>query len=236
MNREITDLTTLHHANNDVAEARVELFEHAKSYKVFDHLKHIERSHQLRNVCGSTWYYFSKKVPLLLLAIASQSGNRSFQENIEHVANDELGFGKPEQNHARLFKNSLEKCGLKFSKLSEINEYIVNKEIDKLIENVKTDDHEYFFYGIVLGLEIVAYENIYTLLDLISLEQREEIIKTPYFSTHLIAEDEHINLNILNYLEASKENEKCSQYMDGFTAGLQFWQKFWLDVSQGVAQ
>ena len=87
-----------------------------------------------------------------------------------------------------------------------------------------------------MGLEIIAYENILTLLALISQNKREQIIKTPYFSIHLIAEDEHINLNIQNYIEASSSAEELENYMRGFHAGLKFWKYFWTDVYDGARQ
>lgn len=197
--RDVTSLSTMHIVNNEVKHWRNHFVDIAEGFKVFDELTKAEKVKELQLIGGCTWYYFSRKVPRLLSVIASQCTDKEVKENIEYVVKDELGFGDDNLNHALLFRKSLESVGYHFAKTSDIDPFIVNKDVDNLIEMIKLNNNEAFNLGLILGVEIVAYENVYALLDIVSQGQVDTLKNDLFFSIHLVAEDEHINLYIKLY-------------------------------------
>lgn len=228
------ELAQLHLNQPDFANARKKFTEMARIDEIFLPFEKVKSDHKSLLQAGIPWLFFSQKIPEVLRLVADYSTDEEFSKNIAHICEDELGFGNPKANHAKLFKDCLIVQGLSDEAIVKSLETNKNRKVLNLIEDVKTKNNEWFNLGLILGLEIVAYENINTVLSLISLEDKLRLFNMPYFKIHFVAEDEHINLNIQNYLGLSSSKEKRLLYLEGFNSGIEFWVDFWKPIQRNL--
>ena len=173
---------------------------------------------------ASCWYTFSEFMPWYLSHQASVVSTNQLRFSFIQIAHEELGEGNRLMVHSDKFLEAVLNTGLDVDKdlsLESINWLKLNL--------VPDDDH---ILGLSLGLEVIANENISTLLNLIgyTTEIKNKLASSFFFATHFINEDQHILINSNNYLRFCENEKNKESFMDGYLTGLEFWEKFWMEA------
>lgn len=229
------NLNTLHIRNSNLQKQRQQFFKEANIDSIFAPISKINRSKSLKFYGGLSWLYFSRKIIDLLEFVASQASLDFMKKNISAILEDEIGL-KGEQAHFEMYEDALKRVYLKETDYSIASQWKSSLAFEQLLNETKSESCEYFNLGLILGLEIPANENIEMSLRIICNEEEEqEISKMKYFLVHMVAEDEHINRNVLNYLNLTSMVQR-SQYLKGFRRGVDFWNIYWHKVAEKVTQ
>ena len=180
---------------------------------------------RLKLSVSSGWYCFSTFMPWFLCKQASYVSSNEIRCSIIKIAFEELGEGDVNKIHAKDFLNSISQVG--------ISDVIPQKlqSIEWLKENLKKDD--FYILGLGLGLEIIANENIEHLLICLSRDsdEYEKLKETSFFKLHCTNEDKHIELSKENFSRFCKDIDSKRSFLQGCDVGINFWKKFWKEVT-----
>lgn len=184
----------------------------------------------LANIAGSFWYRFSDYMPKFLATSGSQFKSNEERLCAIQIAFEELGEGNKDHIHAEAFKKTCEKAGIFIGDLECQSINI----LDSFLESLPSDKKK---LGIGLGLEIIANENIETLFNYLSYDEKSKNLlgKSYFFKTHFINEDEHIRENAQNFLFCISKEDKAD-FLIGFKEGIRFWQSFWDEVLRNLKE
>jgi hypothetical protein len=189
-----------------------------------------QSSQTARNV-SSSWYQFSKFVPLFLKEIIRYVNEDQAISRIKSIIEEELGCEKDGyKNHAELYRLALLEVGI------VIEEERVSS-IPKFWDDFQTaislvDDKEAFSIGVSFGLEIIAEENIIQLLKYSSptINCYEKLKESSFFVIHLKNEKEHIEKSIKNARLIIADSERSKAFQIGMNLSLCFWKEFWKEA------
>lgn len=181
-------------------------------------------------IVGTFWHHFSALAPQVMSIASAKVDNNLMRHYIVQIIFEELGTRDHRFIHPDLFLDTIESIGVTTAKRNEL----VRKHISKLGLNVLTSTMNEAksnseILGILLGLEIDANENIQTIFDSLAFsdETAQKIKDTPFFKIHRIAEDEHIRLDVANFLRFCKTDDQKDKFTEGFDKAVIFWKNFW---------
>jgi hypothetical protein len=196
----------------------------------------IRKSLENRNIelarrSGKLWYEFSAFMPYFLTKAASQLDTNEQRAYITQVAYEELGYGDPEKMHYLDFEKALMAAGIDKSEAGEVSVAVLLDGLKECLLH-KTDDAGVL--GMCLGLEIIANENIDSLFESLAYneEARKSLSQSIFFKIHRVNEDDHIALNVANFIRFCDTEEKRNSFIYGFKESTAFWQKYWSKVSE----
>ncbi len=174
-------------------------------------------------IIGNLWFEFSDFMPKYLTKAASLVSTNEIRRNIVQIAYEELGSGSHKAIHSHLFLECLD------NNFKRDHQITCEKELASLLNKIQKNPSDSFILGINLGLEIPANENIECIFNAITTNKEEElkIEKMPFFKIHRINEDEHIRLNVKNFLDFCKSKEEVNEFLEGFNIAINFWESFW---------
>jgi len=187
-----------------------------------------------RNIVGTFWHQFSALVPKIMCTGAGKLSNNEMRHYVIQPIFEELGKRNHKAIHPDIFLDCIDEIGIS----SKIRYDLLKLHLYKLpllfLENsmgTSITDHETL--GIFLGLEINAVENIETLIDSLSHseESKKQILNSTFFRIHRVAEEEHIRLNIANFLRFCPSEYDKDNFLKGFDISVFFWKKYWQCIS-----
>lgn len=186
-------------------------------------------------IVGTFWHHFSALAPQVMSIGAGKVDSNLMRHYIIKVIYEELGTKDYRNIHPDIFLDTLEKIGVK----DETREKLVKQYISKLgfsyllqvMNDAKTNAE---VLGILLGLEIDANENIQTIFDSLCFnDEIESLLKsTLFFRIHRVAEDEHIRLNVANFLRFCTTNKEKADFITGFDSAVKFWSIYWQGMTE----
>lgn len=181
-------------------------------------------------IVGTFWHHFSALAPQVMSMASAKVDNNLMRHYIVQIIFEELGTRNHRLIHPDLFLDAIESVGVTTQRRKEL----VGKHLSKLgfnelcaiMNEAKTNSE---ILGILLGLEIDANENIQSIYDalIFSTEAEEILDKTPFFKIHRIAEDEHIRLDVANFLRFCQTEEEKADFTQGFDKAVLFWKNYW---------
>lgn len=177
---------------------------------------------------GGLWHQFSEFMPKFLCRTASLISNNLGRSKVIQIAWEELGMGRSNEIHADLFSDCLKIAGVDPS-----NRSFQTMSLSSLYSKIdKETVNDSYLFGICLGLEIVANENIDTIFHALAHNERisEELAQTPFFKLHRVNEDEHIDHNVRNFLKFCESKSQREEFLKGFFVAIEFWKDFWRDA------
>ncbi len=190
-------------------------------------------------IVGTFWHHFSALAPQIMSMAAAKVDNNLMRHYIVQIIFEELGTRDYRCIHSDLFLDALEMIGVSYS----ARKILVRKHLTKLgffnltqiMSEAKSNAE---VLGILLGLEINANENIQTIFDSLAYDQKsEELLKaTPFFKIHRIAEDEHIRLDVANFLRFCKTDHEKDEFIKGFDLAVGFWRIYWNGMASVIDQ
>jgi hypothetical protein len=186
-------------------------------------------------IVGTFWHHFSALAPQVMSLAAAKVDNNLIRHYIVQIIFEELGTRNHRVIHPDLFLDTIESIGIS----SERRQVLVGRHLPKLgfnmlsqiMDEAKSNSE---ILGILLGLEIDANENIQTIFDALAYNDQTSIkIKvTPFFKIHHIAEDEHIRLNVANFLRFCQTESEKEKFFLGFDKAVVFWNHYWNAMSE----
>jgi hypothetical protein len=181
-------------------------------------------------IVGTFWHHFSALAPQVMSIASAKVDNNLMRHYIVQIIFEELGTRNHRLIHPDLFLDSIESIGV----TSERRKEFVTRHLRQLgftyltsIMNASKSNSE--ILGILLGLEINANENIQTIFDSLAFddEATQKVKETPFFKIHRIAEDEHIRLDVANFLRFCKSDDEKEKFIQGFDRAVIFWKRYW---------
>lgn len=187
------------------------------------------------NIVGSMWSIFSEFMPKFLCLAAAKVRNNEIRHYIVQVAFEELGSRNVDHLHSKMFDECLRMAGCTKEAQEIFNSNFKNIVPLQLLwdELEKTNSTETIL-GIGLGLEIPAVENIETIFHSLAHneESKEKLQKSLFFRIHRVNEEEHIRLNVANFLRFCPEKRQKEDFIKGFNLAISFWKIFWGNADQ----
>jgi hypothetical protein len=181
-------------------------------------------------IVGTFWHHFSALAPQVMSIASAKVDNNLMRHYIVQIIFEELGTRNHRLIHPDLFLDAIESIGVTTAKRKKL----VRKHLSKLgftdlvaIMNEAKSNSE--ILGILLGLEIDANENIQTIFEALTfnVDAYQKIKETPFFKIHRIAEDEHIRLDVANFLRFCKSDDEKEKFSQGFDKSVIFWKNYW---------
>jgi hypothetical protein len=153
------------------------------------------------------------------------------------TAFEELGMRRADKIHPELFWSTVELSGATKDDLMRITS---NGRVGSALQTLKKGLLSYksdaSVLGILLGLEIPAVENIETIYNALaySNDLKNQLDSSEFFILHRQIEIEHVRLTVSNFLRFCPDENSRKIFIDGFDDGIEFWSRFWTDVSLAI--
>lgn len=187
-------------------------------------------------IVATAWHAFSDFMPEFLCHAATLMSNNLARHFVIQIAFDELGMRNHKLIHPQLFWEAAKSVGItaEYSVISQSEG--VKGSLDFLRNHLASCYSDIQIFGILLGLEIPAIENIETIFSSMSYNQSsaEILEKEMFFILHREVEIEHISFAISNFLRFKRSKKDIDPFIDGFDHGVIFWEMFWRAVKNQV--
>ncbi len=204
-------------------------YEKANRYEIFDStLNSLNfKTKESASIIGNKWLHFSNLMPKVLCLLASKVESNQARMRILQIAWEELGEGKAKQIHAEIFKSCITMADVNFNDKSSN----ANRQLEKYAEGNFRSTSEIF--GLGLGLEIIAVQNIETLFNGLAYDPilASNLKETEFFQIHFQNEEGHIRHCIESFMKYCPEKINKIDFIIGFEKGLEFWKLFWDEVA-----
>ena len=183
---------------------------------------------------ASQWYRFSSFMPWFLARAASQVSDNEKRHYVIQTAYEELGMRDVEEIHPEMFREAAIEAGVIDENIKQLMNYEpITKQLGWLSNQLLQCDSDSEVMGMLLGLECPADENIDTIFNALSHNDiaTRKTTEAKFFKLHRAIETEHVRLTVSNYLRFCPDQIKKEQFILGFDGGINFWRKFWGEVS-----
>lgn len=191
---------------------------------------HVEtKEKRTAAVIGSAWLSFNNMVPKFLLQSAVNVSDNLIRHYIIQVAFEELGGRNTDEIHSHLFRNMLNQIGLDDKTMLNISSLFGTDLLKQLYSDMQNSQSDAETLGMSLGLEINAEENIETLYQGLAYSSNVKKIleESLFFRMHRVVEEEHIRLNISNFLRFCPSETDKKLFIQGFDKSIDYWNKYW---------
>ncbi|PNQ54164.1 hypothetical protein C1141_17350, partial [Vibrio agarivorans] len=180
------------------------------------------------------WYEFTRFVPIFITKAVTLTDDPERQHALIQIAYDELGGRDKNFIHSQLFLETLKEIDIKID--SNFRNTSIKSVLNYLDNTLVSTTSQYGIVGLLMSFEIIAEENIETLFRCLCYEEYCESVmsKTPFFKIHRQDETEHIRHSVANYLRFCKSEQQKAEFKASFDAGVNFWQRFWDQVSRTI--
>lgn len=181
-------------------------------------------------IVGTFWHHFSALAPQVMSIASARVDNNFMRHYIVQILFEELGTRNHKLIHPDLFLDAIESIGVTTKRRNELVSKHLSKlgfnELSRIMNEAKSNSE---ILGILLGLEIDANENIQAIFQALTFNEgaTQKIKNTPFFKIHRIAEDEHIRLDVANFLRFCGSDDEREKFSQGFDKSVIFWKKYW---------
>lgn len=186
-------------------------------------------------IVGTFWHHFSALAPQVMSIASAKVNNNLMRHYIVQIIFEELGTRNHRVIHPDLFLDAIESIGVTSERRKVlIEKYLPDIGFDFLVSIMNGAKTNSEILGILLGLEIDANENIQTIFDSLSFDADTEakINNTTFFKIHRIAEDEHIRIDVANFLRFCQSDNEKEEFTQGFDKAVLFWKNYWDAMAQ----
>jgi len=200
-----------------------------------DHL--LEPSFATACAVGVSWHQFSEFMPWFLCRACAKVKNNEKRHYVIQTAYEELGMKRADKIHPDMFWTAVSAAGVtefhknKIRESSEIQETLAF--LKRKLLSYKSDAS---VFGILLGLEFPAEENIETIFRALAHTQeiREFLDQHEFFVLHREIEKAHVDLTLSNFYRFCSKPADQKKFLGGFEDGIEFWNRFWGRVSEAI--
>ena len=188
-------------------------------------------------IAGTMWHLFSSRVIKLMCVCAGKLSNNEIRHYVIQPIFEELGKRNHRMIHPDIFLDCLDDLDIDQKQRASL--YISHSSklpLNWLEERINSANSDAEILGIMLGLEINAEENILTLSKALSYDpsSKEIVHKSKFFRIHFVAEQEHIRLNVANFLRFCPSSQNKQDFLKGFDTSISFWRTYWNEVTRMI--
>lgn len=188
-------------------------------------------------VVGALWYHLSEAIVDILCIALAKLKNPMIRHLVVQTAYEELGETSPDNIHTDLLREMLHKADitdvdiLRWSGHEGVNEAI--SSLKSQLWNAKTDAE---ICGILLGMEIIAYNNVDCVVDHLSRnEEVSELVRnTPWTTMHHQLEEGHIRRAVSVFVDYIPNLTGQRDSVAAFMSTIRFWEDFWGEIAATV--
>ena len=173
-------------------------------------------------IIGNQWHQFSQFMPWFLCQAAANVSTNAARTAIARIAWEELGSGIRGEIHADQFLDCVKIAGsesvtipLPGPRTGDLEEALL-----------KSRGNDSYIFGMCLGLEIVAIENIETIFESLAVST----------DVRRVNEEGHIEHSVNNFLRFCLTDHQKQEFMKGFHLAVNFWQNFWHEAASQLAK
>jgi hypothetical protein len=194
---------------------------------IWEEVKHPKAANAI--VVGSLWNQFSAWVPKLLVLGAAKVSNNLLRHYLVQIVFEELGGRDENEIHSRLFEESIRQIGLDRETENQLVQMADLSFFDLHYNEMNNSQSDSHVLGLNLGLEINAEENIDTLFRALAYngDAHKLLENSMFFRIHRVVEEEHIRLNVANFLKFCPSDNEKDAFILGFDKSIKFWNSFW---------
>ena len=197
------------------------------------------------SIVATGWHVFSTFMTQFLCQAAAMVSNNLARHYVIQTAFEELGMRDSAQIHPDLFWEAAKSIGITVHESVKKENSMITASLSNLKSSLLSYTSDMQIFGVLLGLEIPAIENIETVFSSMAYNENAKMAleKDIFFILHREIEVEHVRLTVSNFLRFQKSKKDVDDFIFGFTDGIKFWNDYWaamkfyvINLSQSKAQ
>lgn len=224
--------------NSEIIEWTAYFHNTVRERKIFENFStSLPRNFSTARAVSTAWHLFSEFMPWFLCYSASKVSSNLARHYVIQTAFEELGMRDHKQIHSGIFWHAAKSIGVDIPDSTILQENSGVKKTLKYLKNkLLSYSSDMKIFGILLGLEMPAIENIETLYNAMSHNETASDIlnKDLFFLLHREVEVEHVRLTVSNFLRFQNSQEDKDEFVIGFMDGINFWELFWREVKDHI--
>lgn len=226
--------------NGDIVAEYTRFFQNlARPTVLFDSFRAqvTARTPQRAKVVGSLWYHLSEAIVDILCISLSKLENPRIRHHVIQTAYEELGEDSEAKIHTLLLRECLHIAGVTDADiLAWSGHEAVNQCIESLRENLLACVSDEEICGILLGMEIIAFENIGNVVDFLSYsdEVSERVNATEWVRLHNTLEEAHIHRSVSVFVQHVGDFTARRKFVQKYMQTIRFWARFWNAIASAA--
>jgi len=198
-----------------------------------------EKSQETAAVIGALWYHLSESIVDFLCKALGQLENPYIRHFVVQTAYEELGEDSEDMLHTDLLRQTLRVAGVTDNDILEWSgDMGVKASLERLHAHLAACRSDAEISGILLGLEIIAFENIQNVINAISYsgEVGDAILETDWVRLHSTMEEAHIRRAVGVFVRFTPDLTSQRKFVHRFCQAMDFWKEFWGAVADGACR
>ena len=211
---------------NDLSkpESIFRAFQAAVPEKTADHAK----------VIGSLWYHLSEAIVDILCVALAKLKKPRIRHLVAQTVYEELGESSIDSIHTNLLRDMLLLARVDDTDILRWSGHEgINREIDALKGDLEACETDAEICGLLLGMELIAYQNVDTVIDYLSFNEAVGVAvrETPWARLHHQLEEGHIRRAVSVFVDDVPELTSQRHFVRTFMRTMRFWSEFWGQIA-----
>lgn len=193
-----------------------------------------EKTPERAKIIGSLWYHLSEAIVDVLCIALAKIEHPRIRHFVIQTAYEELGESREDKIHTDLLRETLHVAGVDDN---DILAWSGHEQVQDAITSLQNDlqacasDAE--ICGMLLGMELIAYENIANVVDYLgySKEISRKIADTEWVRLHNTLEEAHIQRSVGIFVRYVTDHVARRKFVQTFTRTMRFWECFWRSIA-----
>lgn len=193
------------------------------------------KTHEGAKVIGSLWYHLSEAIVDVLCTALAKLENPKIRHFVIQTAYEELGEDSEDKIHTDLLRESLRAAGVTdVDILTWSGAKDVHASIESLYENLNSCISDEEICGVLLGMEIIAYENIANVVDYLDYSDDigRQVRATEWVRLHNTLEEAHIHRSVSVFVRHVSDFTSRRKFVQKFMQTMEFWNEFWAAIAR----
>lgn len=190
---------------------------------------------QSAKVIGALWYHLSEAIVDILCIALAKLENPRIRHFVMQTAYEELGEDSEDKIHTDLLRESLRAAGVTdVDILTWSGARDVHASIASLRDNLNACVSDEEICGLLLGMEIIAYENIANVVDYLdySSDVGSKVRTTEWVRLHNTLEEAHIHRSVSVFVRHVPDFTSRRKFVRKFMETMAFWNEFWEAIAR----
>ncbi|MCG8424006.1 MAG: iron-containing redox enzyme family protein [Proteobacteria bacterium] len=211
----------------------------AQPNRLFDSFRDAvpEKTPERAKIVGSLWYHLSEAIVDVLCLALAKLENPRIRHFVVQTAYEELGESSESKIHTDLLRDSLLVADVDENDILAWSGYPdVRDAITSLRDNLDACTSDAEICGVLLGMELIAYENIGNVVDYLSYsdEVARLVAATEWVRLHNTLEEAHIERSVSIFVRYVTSYTARRKFVGKFIQVMHFWERFWASIARAA--
>ena len=197
------------------------------------------RNQTQARIVGALWYHLSEAIVNILCLALSKLENPHIRHLVAQTVYEELGEDSAENIHTDLLRQMLHIAGVHDADILRWSGHEgVNQAIDALMSELEGCESDAEICGLLLGMEIIAYQNVDNVIDYLSHDEQVSaaVQDTAWARLHHQLEEGHIRRAVSVFVRHVPELTNQRQFVRTFMRTIRFWSDFWGEIAAATRE